>query len=543
MEEKVNKIKVNMITTWNIPCGIAKYSEFLNNELNKFKYLRIKIYPIKKPNSISPFYFLKLIRGIENSQIVHIQFQLSIFGHMPIPHFSFSYFPLLIFILKLWKKNRIIITIHEFSLNSCIDRLILKFLNFANKLVVHTEKFAEMLDKNKISREKIIVIPIGTPKGEMLNKKECKNRLGIENKKVLTIFGFVHENKGHDLVIDILPKLSREVVLLIAGEARIKKHKNYYNSLKEKASFLDLSDRVKFLNFIKEENLPVIFNATDIALFPYRWVDASAALNSALGYRIPVIASNLDYFREIKNKYDCIELFEKGNKQDLFKKIEDLLNNKNKQEYLERKSEEFYKMTNWKTVAEKHRNLYLELICGHPDEIYMEKRQKERIYWLKNNKEGKALEIGCATGFVTNYIRAEVGADLREDRILLAKIKYPHIKFIKCDASQLPFSDNSHDTVLIPDTLEHVPFQIAKQILKESYRVCKIKLLITLPNASTESWSENSEVGGKNPEHIWAPTKEKVNELLKEYKYEANLSTKEIFWFIKIFKKESAMRL
>ncbi len=412
----------------------------------------------------------------------------------------------------------------------------LKFLNISDKLIVHTKKLAEMLEKTGISNEKIIVIPIGTPKGKILNKKECKKRLGMGNKKVLTIFGFVHENKGHDLVIKILPKFSKEVVLLIAGGPRIKEHENYYNYLKEIASSLGVSDRIKFLNFVKEENLPIIFNATDIAIFPYRWIVASAALHLALGYRIPTITSDLDYFKEMKNEYDCIELFEKDNKGDLREKIQKLLSDKNRREYFKRKCDEFYRKTNWEIVAEKHRNLYLELICGHHDEIYTEKRQKERIDWLKNNSKGRTIEIGCATGFVTNYVGADVGVDLREDRILLANIKYPHIKFIKCDASQLPFSDNSFDTVLLPDILEHAPFQIALKILKEAFRVCRLQILITLPNASREGWNEDSVLGGKNPEHLWAPTKEKVAELLKGYYYEAELSSDEAFHLIKILK-------
>lgn len=531
----MNKVKVKMVTTWGTRCGIAEYSRLLNNALNKVRYLETKICPIKKPNSTNPFYFLRLVSRIEKSEIVHIQYQPGIFGRVPTLFFWCNYLPLIILPVKICNKNRVIITIHECGVSSPIDRLLLKFLNCCDRLVVHSERFAEMLAKTGVPVDKVIVIPYGTIKSKTLNKKECKHQLGVEDKKVLTIFGFVHENKGHDLVIDILPKLSKEVILLIAGGPRTKEHVNYYDSLKEKVSLLGLGDRVKFLNFIEEENLPVIFNATDIALFPYRWINVSGAVNFALGYGIPVIASDLDYFVELKNKYDCVELFKKGNKQDLFLKIEELLNAENKQEYLRRKSEEFCKMTNWDVVAEKHRNLYLELICGHPDEMYRERRQKDRIDWLKSNKEGTALEEGCATGFVTDYVGADVGVDLRRDRILLANIKHPHIKFLQCDACQLPFSDDSFDTVLIPEVLEHVPFEIAKQILKESYRVANIKLLITLPNASTGSWTKDRVTGTKNPEHIWAPTRENVNELLKAYKYEANLCNDQTFWLITVF--------
>lgn len=391
------EIKINLISTWDIKCGIAEYSKFLKNEIDKLNYFRMRICPIKKPSSINPLYFIKLIKRIKNSQIIHIQYQPGIFGHMPILHFSFSYFPLFISILRLLKKNRIIITIHEFSLNSSIDKLILKFLDFSDKLIVLNENLKKLLINNKISKDKIAIIPHGTIKGKILDKEECKKQLGVSNKKVLTIFGYIHKNKGCDLLVDILPKIDKDVVLLVVGAPHPQVKNDYYTYLRIKVSNLNLQDRVRFLGFIKEEELPIVFNATDIAIFPYRWIIVSGALHMALSYIIPVITSDLDYFREIKSKYDCIELFKKNNKYDLCEKIQKLLINEKKQKYLKKRCEKFYEKTNWKAVAEKTARLYLELICGHSGQIYEEKRQKERIDWLKNNKEGTILEIGCST--------------------------------------------------------------------------------------------------------------------------------------------------
>jgi len=357
------KIEVSIISTWDIRCGIAEYSKLLSKELESLEPVNISICPIKKPNSTNLFYFLKLMSQVKNPHIIHIQYQGSIFGHLPIPHFSYSYFPLLILAIRLLKKSKIIATIHDFRFDSKQDILKLKFLDLSDKLIVHTKKLAEMLISGGISDKKIAIIPIGTPKGEILDKEECKRRLGVEGKRILTIFGFVHENKGHDLLINVLPKLGQDVVLLIAGAPRLKEHESYYNSLKEAASSLGVKDRVKFLGFIKAENLPIIFNATDIAIYPYREIAASAALHFALGYQIPVIASDLDYFKEIKEEYECVELFEKDNENDLYRKIRELLLDKIKRYYLKKKSGEFYEKTNWRRVAEKHKELYLNLLA------------------------------------------------------------------------------------------------------------------------------------------------------------------------------------
>lgn len=62
-----------------------------------------------------------------------------------------------------------------------MDRLMLKFLNFSNKLVVHTEKLKELLVKNRISKDKITIIPLGTTRCKILDKEECKEKLGVLN--------------------------------------------------------------------------------------------------------------------------------------------------------------------------------------------------------------------------------------------------------------------------------------------------------------------------------------------------------------------------
>lgn len=82
----------------------------------------------------------------------------------------------------------------------------------------------------------------------------------------------------------------------------------------------------------------------------------------ALSYNIPTIASDLEYFKEMKDEYGCIELFEQGNKEELIEKIEDLLNNKTKQDYLKSKCREFYKKTSWKAVAKKTSEIYSDLV-------------------------------------------------------------------------------------------------------------------------------------------------------------------------------------
>ena len=355
-------IEINFITSWNTKCGIAETSRFLVNELEKHEDIQTNIFPVKKSGTKNPFYYIKLLKNIGKNQITHIQYHSDLFSPF-IAGFSLGYFPMVIFLLKFWRKNKIIITVHEIDPNSMLDKINIKFLNLSNKLITHNRNSISSMEKNGIKKEKLFLIPLGTSKSKILDKTLCKKKLGIPNKKILTIFGFINLNKGHDLLIDILPELGEDYILIIAGASRTKEQIEYKSYLKDKISSAGLQDRVKFLGFVDKKKLQVVANATDIFLYPYRWIASSAALNTAISYHIPTITSDLDYFKEIKNKYGCITLFKSENKLDLLEKIDELLKNNEKQEHLKEKCRYFNRKTSWESVGNKTKKLYLELIC------------------------------------------------------------------------------------------------------------------------------------------------------------------------------------
>ncbi len=356
----MSKINVNIITSQNINCGIADTSEQLVEELNKCENIKIRVIPITNTQSKNPYYFIKLLKEIKKNQITHIQYQPALFGLLPIPFFEVNYIPLVITLLKI-RGNSIITTIHEAGLNSRINTNILKFLNLSDKIIVHNSKMIEILNKNGINEKKMVEIPLGTSKAQILDKNISKSKLNVTDKKIITIFGFISKNKGHDLIIEILPELDNNTILFVAGGARTEHQEKYKESLVNKVKLLGLENRVKFLDFIDAEDLPVIASATDLFVYPYRWIVASAALSLGLSYRVPTITSDLSYFKGIKDKYDCIELFENGNKHDLLLKIKQLMNNKERQNYLKKRCEEFYNKTSWKAVARETENIYSEL--------------------------------------------------------------------------------------------------------------------------------------------------------------------------------------
>lgn len=358
----MSKIKVNMVSSWGIKCGISDTTQLLVEHLNKYDDISVDVCPITKPESRNPFYFIKLLDKIGKNEITHIQYQPGLFGYFPVPHLNYNYIVLLLWQLKFWKKNKIITTLHEFGTTTIIDGLILKILNLSDKIIVHDINLIETLEEAGFDGKKITKIPLGVLEADILDQNESKRLLGFPDKQIITIFGFVGENKGHDLVVDVMPRLDSNIILLVAGGARNQEQQEYYNLLKNKVKLMKLENRVIFLDFVKDEDIPKVASATDLFIYPYTWIAASAALNQAITYKKPTLTSDLDYFKGIKKEFDCIELFENNNKEDLLKKITEIFDNPGKRAHLTKQCQLYYKKSNWQSVAQRTKNLYYDML-------------------------------------------------------------------------------------------------------------------------------------------------------------------------------------
>ena len=355
------KLTINFVTTWNIRCGIASYSAFLASELKKI--LKVRIVEVPETRKFDVAYLLALgVKASSSCDLVHVQFEYGTFG---IGAFPF-YFGLML------RKVPIVTTFHEVlrkteaELIGKYHLLLTKFIcSVSDFLIVHNFKSKKLLTKICPSYgAKVNVIPHGCYENPLiLNKDACKAKLGLTGKKVITIPGFVRRSKGHEVVIDLVPLLNKEIYLLIAGGARVREHEAYYEELKQRVEQQNISDRVTFYGYVPDEKIPVVMNATDIAILPHRCgVTQSGILHVLIAYRIPTIASNLAAFKEVASQYGCIELFRTEDKQDLFTKVSSLLQDESKQSLLKKKCEEMWSDTKWSLIAAKHMEVYLKVV-------------------------------------------------------------------------------------------------------------------------------------------------------------------------------------
>ncbi len=108
---------------------------------------------------------------------------------------------------------------------------------------------------------------------------------------------------------------------------------------------------------------------------------------------------------------------------------------------------------------------------------------------IKSHAGASFLDVGCGNGhYVLHFQEAyrTAGIDIQE---------YPQweeaaSKFRTGDATCLPYDDQSFDTIVSFETLEHVPDPEAA--LREFHRVCRDSIIISVPNCEIPPGLESS---------------------------------------------------
>jgi ubiquinone/menaquinone biosynthesis C-methylase UbiE len=161
----------------------------------------------------------------------------------------------------------------------------------------------------------------------------------------------------------------------------------------------------------------------------------------------------------------------------------------------------------------------------------MKASQRERVAWLAENTDGRILEVGCNWGYVLASVGGDAGLDISPTNVELARLLSPDTPFQLGDATSLPYPDMSFDTVMIPETLEHLDFPWGVQLaLSEACRVSRGRVLITVPDGANDSDDAT------NFKHAWladAESIESVKGMLSEHTDEVSIERKAGFILIR----------
>ena len=335
----VSKLRIAMISPWNVRCGIYSYSRDLINALAE---LDNEIYVIRFPRF-----------GGKNEAIMENLSNRFPDDEIDIIHMQHEYGLTQLFdeslYMGLMRLDKPIVTTSHSVGDFKRDSLI---FNSSDKVIVHN-KFCK-----RIFGYDPTIIPHGCKSVEPLSREEAKERLGIDPRvKVVGYCGYISETKGLESLISAMVGI-KNAGLMIGGGWFAGPDTGYIARLKQKSKEL-LGDRCKWVGYVDENELNRFYSAMDVFCYCSRYATESGALLMGLGHHKATIASNIGPFKEKKAEGALTTFTHVKNLRD---KIRRLFKNDDEREALEEGARQYVESNSWKNVAKMHVELYEEAL-------------------------------------------------------------------------------------------------------------------------------------------------------------------------------------
>jgi glycosyltransferase involved in cell wall biosynthesis len=228
-------------------------------------------------------------------------------------------------------------------------------------VVVHSENGAQRLrEEVGVDTERVRVIPHGT--FDYLTRLPEETPLPEELRDVegpvVLYFGLMREYKGIDVLLDAFREV-RGAELWVVGMPRMP-----LEPLRERAA--RVPGTVRFVpRFVTDPELPAFFRRADLVALPYRQIDQSGVLYTALAFGKPLVLSAVGGFTELAERHGAAVAVPPGDAQALAAAVQGLLDDPGRRDELAaaaaRAAAGPY---SWDTAAERTVTLYRELLGG-----------------------------------------------------------------------------------------------------------------------------------------------------------------------------------
>jgi glycosyltransferase involved in cell wall biosynthesis len=172
-----------------------------------------------------------------------------------------------------------------------------RLLDAPHGLIVHTEDGRKELLRLGVAAERISVVPHGPLQPLRTVAAEPPPLPAPQGVRTLLVFGEIKPYKGIDVLLRAAAQLPVAVAagwrIVIAGRERC-----------DLAELRTLAGQSRIpvewrIGFVPDAEITPLFRGADLAVFPYRQVDASGALMLALPFGVPVVATRVGVFREL----------------------------------------------------------------------------------------------------------------------------------------------------------------------------------------------------------------------------------------------------
>jgi glycosyltransferase involved in cell wall biosynthesis len=237
-------------------------------------------------------------------------------------------------------------------------------LRAVDAVVVHSEAGrSRLVAELGVDPGRVHVIPHGAFEHLTAAAAQSPSALeGLDGRRVVLFFGLVRPYKGVDLLVEAFAATPPDAVLLVVGMPRTP-----IEPLERRAQELGVADRVRFVpRFVPDEELPSYFRRADIVALPYREIDQSGVLYTALAFGSPLLLSDVGGFPEIAAR-GAARLVEPGSVDSLRRGLVELLDDADGRRLMSEAARQLAREEHsWDAAAEATERLYQRLLEGGP---------------------------------------------------------------------------------------------------------------------------------------------------------------------------------
>ena len=209
-----------------------------------------------------------------------------------------------------------------------------KALGLVDRVIVHSQRAAEQLSD---FHPEVIRHPVfdGKP-------------LGPPHGKTLLFFGLIREYKGLDVLLRALPRIA-DAKLIVAGDPL------------DPVQPVE-RDRVEWrLRYIDEPEVAELMEQAAVVVLPYRKLDSSGVLATAIGYRRPVVVSDVGSLGEIVREFRAGLVVPPGDEAALAAACSSLLGDERALQQAYEGAAKAAASLTWDAAAQEHERVYGEI--------------------------------------------------------------------------------------------------------------------------------------------------------------------------------------
>ena len=369
-------MKIGIISSYlPIHCGIATYSSYLIEELRR---LRNRVYIVCHKggkgldcypafNYDDPDLPHKALKAMMkfSPDLVHIQHEYALFGKQR----GMNVIPL----AYKFKLSQIptVITLHTVPKKCDYEEHIIEkaLVEVADATIVHELYQRELIIGRVGHQDKIWVIPHGVREIKPVSK--AKEKLGLEDKKVVLLVGYFRRSKNFERVVRVFPKVTESVddaLLFVASGARRPEDIAYQDEFLEFVANSGAKDKIKvLLGPFSQEKFDLILSSADVAVFTYLSGAQSGIMAHCLAFAKPMVVSS-----DVQAMADLVQKTRSGlvarTDSELEETIVSILTKTNlAKEFSDNARSYVEKYISWQIVASRHMDVYNKILKNrHP---------------------------------------------------------------------------------------------------------------------------------------------------------------------------------